>query len=83
MDNKYTHPCYHMTHLISTINVLFGDFQIYIIVYTVIALGLVALPVLLYDSAGMTIKYASGSLILFIILTTTVTLLFIPKVSDA
>ena len=54
--------------------------QVYVVVHTVAILGLVALPIVTTARVGVQIKYSVGSLLIFIITTTTLTLLFLPKV---
>lgn len=56
--------------------------QTYFVVFTTISCALITLPSLLVADVGMHIRFASGGLAVWIVLTTTLTLLFLPKVSS-
>ena len=54
--------------------------QIYEVVYTTVVVSVVCLPVLLSSTLTISVKYAVGGLAVFVVVTTTLTLCFVPKV---
>ena len=54
--------------------------QTYFVVFTVMSCAFMTLPSLLVPDVGMHLRFASGGLAVLIVLTTTLTLLFMPKV---
>lgn len=56
--------------------------EVYVVIYSVVSLSVIGLPLFLTSGVAMTTRYIVGVLILFVVLTTTLTLLFIPKVLD-
>ena len=56
--------------------------EVAIVAYSLVSLALVCLPVLLVERVGMEVRYAVGGSALWIALTTTISFIFLPKVSD-
>ena len=69
---------YQVRHV--TVPALKDTTEVYVVLYTLVAVGLVSLPLMLTSGLSMATRFMMGGLLLFIVLTSTLTLLFIPKV---
>ena len=54
--------------------------EVYTIMFIVVAMAMVCLPILFVSRIGHTIKYATGSIVILLVVFSTLTLSFTPKV---
>ena len=63
-----------------TLPTLRDTHEAYTIIFTAVSMAMVCLPILLVSRVGHVIKYATSSLVILIVIITTLTLAFAPKV---
>ncbi|ELT89977.1 hypothetical protein CAPTEDRAFT_227541 [Capitella teleta] len=63
-----------------TLPSLKDTWQIFVVVFTALCMAVLCLPILLHEDVNMSTRFITGSLAIWIVTTTTVTLLFIPKI---